>query len=260
MKKAKISKTQLFSVLDEVVSNLGQNAPAIMTPGTGEQIATPKAFAKKDYQKEVTALEKSKADKLLAIAAKNVPGYVTSLRIHRDDPYSTYESLYKWFKALTGKDPKEFDSTVEAPVAGLEESIDAPNTDHVLAALNTPELTTDVKKTLFNGYKQNHISAETVLKIVKDLTSKGKTVQTEGYNRFQSEIKVRNKPEQMHEAIKAVNKRLHEINKILEYASELKSELSESNGDYRHGHRTEEMLHKMKNQVAEAYSKLKKLY
>jgi hypothetical protein len=67
-----------------------------------------------------------------------------------------------------------------------------------------------------------------------------------------TEIARRNKPQQFQEAAKMVNKKLKEINNILEYAEQLKSELDESS-------RPNHLMEKMKKGMVSAYNKMRKL-
>ena len=50
------------------------------------------------------------------------------------------------------------------------------------------------------------------------------------YSRFKSEVKFRTKSEQLHKAIREVKKKLQEIDRIVEYTSRMKQELSEDGG------------------------------
>jgi hypothetical protein len=71
------------------------------------------------------------------------------------------------------------------------------------------------------------------------------------------EIRHRNKSQQMHEAAKQANKKLQEVNKILEYAAQLKSELHEDeSGPSTH---TARLMEKAKKRMVSAYAKMKKL-
>lgn len=69
---------------------------------------------------------------------------------------------------------------------------------------------------------------------------------------IRTEIKQRNKSQQFHEATKMVNKKLKEINNILEYAEQLKGELDESA-------RPNHLMEKMKREMVSAYNKMRKL-
>jgi hypothetical protein len=71
---------------------------------------------------------------------------------------------------------------------------------------------------------------------------------------LKTEIKVRSKKQQFQEATKLANKKLKEINSILEYASNLKSDLNET--EYSSSSKT---MESMKKSIAEAYKKMKSL-
>lgn len=81
----------------------------------------------------------------------------------------------------------------------------------------------------------------------------------ENYFRFRNETKQRSKPEQYHEAIKAANKKLEEVNRILEFTSRLKEELSEGDELFETKRNTSKAVEKMTTRVAEAYRKIKSL-
>lgn len=49
----------------------------------------------------------------------------------------------------------------------------------------------------------------------------------EGYAQFRNETKMRSKPDQFHQAVKQIKRKMNEINRIFEYVDRLKSELSE---------------------------------
>ena len=50
------------------------------------------------------------------------------------------------------------------------------------------------------------------------------------YSRFKNEVKFRTKSEQLHKAIREVKRKLAEIDRIVEYTSRMKQELSEEGG------------------------------
>lgn len=119
-------------------------------------------------------------------------------------------------------------------------------TDEVVATLNNPNLDPDVKKTLFSAYRQGHITADGVLAIV-DLVLKKNTNPSEmnetllniinqellnevTYGKFKKDVKHRTKSEQLHKAIREVKRKLQEIDRIVEYTSRMKQELSEDGG------------------------------
>ena len=80
----------------------------------------------------------------------------------------------------------------------------------------------------------------------------------ENYSRFKNETKTRSKPDQFHQAIREVKKRVHEIHKVFEYVNRLKDELNES-GELKYRRHTEEAMTKIKEMVNELNAKIKKL-
>jgi predicted GTPase len=72
---------------------------------------------------------------------------------------------------------------------------------------------------------------------------------------FKKEIKHRSKSQQFQEAAKLANKKLQEVNKILEYAAQLKTELFEDEQSTK----TSKLLEKVKHNMVSAYGKIKKL-
>jgi hypothetical protein len=68
------------------------------------------------------------------------------------------------------------------------------------------------------------------------------------------EIKVRSEAQQFKEAARMVNKKLKEVNSILEYAANIKSNLSEGEANA-----SSKLMENMKQRVVEAYKKMKNL-
>ena len=82
---------------------------------------------------------------------------------------------------------------------------------------------------------------------------------SENYSRFKTETKVRPKAEQYHQAIKVANRKLDEVNKILEFTSRMKNELSEGEQTLEVKGHTVKAAEKLKAKIAEAYKKIKTL-
>lgn len=74
------------------------------------------------------------------------------------------------------------------------------------------------------------------------------------YNKFKREAATRPNKDALHEALKSINKKLHEINKLMEYSTNMKMELEE---DY--SPRTGKVVNKLEKQLAEIYKKVKSL-
>lgn len=74
------------------------------------------------------------------------------------------------------------------------------------------------------------------------------------YNKFKKEAATRPNKDALHEALKSINKKLHEINKLMEYSTNMRMELEE---DY--SPRTGKVVNKLERQLAEIYKKVKSL-
>ena len=81
----------------------------------------------------------------------------------------------------------------------------------------------------------------------------------ENYSRFRNETKIRTKPEQFHEAVKSVKRKVQEINKLYEYMERLKLELSEGADGLKYKKYTENAIIKIKEAVKALHIKTKKL-
>lgn len=79
------------------------------------------------------------------------------------------------------------------------------------------------------------------------------------YHQFKKEAATRTKTQQMHEAAKMISKRLEEINRLLEYASQMKNELSEGEAQFEYSHNTRNLFEKINTKVIETYTKVKRL-
>lgn len=110
----------------------------------------------------------------------------------------------------------------------------------------------------YGKYRQDHESYE------KDYQEKGtsdyfqRRSLDESYSRFKNETKTRGKSDQFHQAIREVKKKVLEINKMYEYVSKLKEELSEGEDGLQYKMHTEKALHKIKEMVSELNKKIKR--
>lgn len=80
----------------------------------------------------------------------------------------------------------------------------------------------------------------------------------ESYSKFKTETKTRGKSDQFHQAVREVRKKVLEINRLFEYVSRLKSELSEGEGGLKYKIHTEKALAKIKEMVSELNQNIKK--
>jgi predicted RNase H-like nuclease (RuvC/YqgF family) len=80
----------------------------------------------------------------------------------------------------------------------------------------------------------------------------------ESYSKFKTETKTRGKSDQFHQAVREVRRKVQEINRLFEYVSRLKSELSEGEGGLKYKVHTEKALAKIKEMVSELNQNIKK--
>ena len=79
-------------------------------------------------------------------------------------------------------------------------------------------------KELWKG-KKSAMNEQKLIDIIKEELLNEVT-----YSRFKNEVKFRTKSEQLHKAIREVKRKLAEIERIVEYTSRMKQELSEDGG------------------------------
>lgn len=86
-----------------------------------------------------------------------------------------------------------------------------------------------------------------------------KLSESRNYSQFKREASTRTKPQQMHEAAKMINKKLEEINRLLEFTSQMRMELAEGEDQLEYKHNTKKLFEKINTKVVETYAKIKKL-
>jgi len=80
----------------------------------------------------------------------------------------------------------------------------------------------------------------------------------EGYAQFKNSTKTRTKPEQFHQAVKEVKKKVNEINRLFEYMDRLKSELNEGE-ELKYKKYTERSIQQIKESTKQLFFKSTKL-
>jgi hypothetical protein len=79
------------------------------------------------------------------------------------------------------------------------------------------------------------------------------------YSNFRNEIKFRTKSEQLHKAIKEVKRKISEIDRIVEYTSRMKQELSESEEGIKYWKATSKNVGQIQEIITQLSNKLKNL-
>ena len=80
------------------------------------------------------------------------------------------------------------------------------------------------------------------------------------YHKFKNEVKFRTKNEQLHKAIREVKRKLQEIDRIVEYTSRMKQELSEGEEGLRYWKKTESNIATISEMVNQLNNKIKNLH
>jgi hypothetical protein len=76
-----------------------------------------------------------------------------------------------------------------------------------------------------SGYDKNESMKESLIDIIEQ-----ELINEVTYGKFKKDVKFRTKSEQLHKAIREVKRKLQEIDRIVEYTSRMKQELSEEGG------------------------------
>ena len=105
----------------------------------------------------------------------------------------------------------------------------------------------------FNNIKKENMS-ESLINIIKEELLNEVT-----YHKFKNEVKFRTKNEQLHKAIREVKRKLMEIDRIVEYTSRMKQELSEGEEGLKYWKNTEKNVATISEMVNQLNNKIKNL-
>ena len=95
---------------------------------------------------------------------------------------------------------------------------------------------------------------ESIINIVKE-----ELINEVTYHKFKNEVKFRTKNEQLHKAIREVKRKLMEIDRIVEYTSRMKQELSEGEEGLKYWKKTESNIATISEMVNHLNNKIKNL-
>jgi hypothetical protein len=105
------------------------------------------------------------------------------------------------------------------------------------------------------GAASEYTKNESLIDIVKEELLNEVT-----YHKFKNEVKFRTKNEQLHKAIREVKRKLSEIDRIVEYTSRMKQELSEGEEGLRYWKKTESNIATISEMVNALNNKIKNLH
>lgn len=199
---------------------------ASVTPGVGAGVATKYAFKKKVKTEDAPQLAAGKVKDNYAVShfgftdAPSVP--------NRKSKAIDYKELWE---------------------AGEYESL-----ADILKQLGAEE---DSIKVLIKAVEMGALKPSDAITITKKALSVKEELQ-EGYAQFRNATKMRSKPDQFHQAVKEIKKKMNEINRIFEYVDRLKTELSEGE-DLKYKKYTENAFQQIKESAKALFLKSTKL-
>lgn len=92
-----------------------------------------------------------------------------------------------------------------------------------------------------------------------DMLWKEALEESRAYSQFKKEATMRSKPDQLHEAAKMIQRKLDEVTKLLEFTSQMRSDLSEGEANVEYKHNTKKVFERIHSKVVEVYTKVKGL-
>ena len=224
-----MDKKKLGIKLKKETSATGTGAS--VTPGVGMGVATKYAFKKK-----------VKEDAPQLAAGKVKDNYAVSHFGFTNAPSKPNRPS----KAIDYKELWEVD-------------VNNTSTDEILAYLQAAKqqgkLSPDAQNVLIQWMNNPGASREEIIKVLRQLTG---MYLKEGYAQFRNSTKTRTKPEQFHQAVKEVKKKVNEINRLFEYMDRLKSELNEGE-EIKYKKYTERAIQQIKESTKSLFFKSTKL-
>jgi hypothetical protein len=83
--------------------------------------------------------------------------------------------------------------------------------------------------------------------------------ESRAYSQFKKQTAIRPKDQQMHEAVKMIHSKLEEVSKLVEFAKQMRTELSEGENTLEYKHNTKKIFEKINSKVVEVYTKTRDL-
>ena len=213
---------------------------ATFTPGSGEQYAA--GTRKKKVKEDAPRLAGSPA-KTTKQGAKNLSAY------------SSVGFTKAPSAAEAGKKLKSID-VVEL----WEVSKEDVGKDFIVISKDGKKVEATYKGIRKDGEHVFAGASETILVNPKDVESRVRPLhESRAYSQFKKEAATRSKPDQLHQAAKMVQNKLEEIEKLLEFTSQMRNELSEGEENLEYKHNTKKVFERIHSKVVEVYTKVKGL-
>lgn len=228
---------------------------ASFTPGTGEQMATNKPFKKK-VKKEI----KDKEPKLAAGKSKNVmKGWqdAPSIPNRLSKGGFIYKQLFEELSDFVNEQRGQLELYDRVTIVyGNEFYGETGTITDIRAGFVTVEMDRDGNKYSMHSSDVEKIEDDDDYGS-DDLDGDYGPIK-ENYSKFKNETKTRGKSDQFHQAVRQVKKKVQEINRLFEYVSRLKMELSEGEDGLKYKMHTEKALEKIKEMVSALNQNIKK--
>lgn len=237
----------------------GGPAAATFTSGTGEQVAGTKKAFKKKYQED--------APRLAGDPSKTNKQGTKNLTTYKNFGFTKAPSAEEAGKDIEGVDVKmlwkegaegrEFHPKVERFIKHVA--------DRALSKELHKDFHDEVMDDLHSGKFDENTSLGDFKKYLIDKVAHFADRYTEGlnesraYHKFKKETATRSKDQQMHEAVRMIHSRLAEVSKLLEYAQQMRNELSEGEQTLEYNHNTKKIFERINSKVVEIYSKTRQL-
>lgn len=111
-----------------------------------------------------------------------------------------------------------------------------------------------LKKNLIKGPQDIFNSASNFLELYREGINESRA-----YSQFKKQTAIRSKDQQMHEAVKMIHSKLEEVSKLVEFAKQMRNELSEGENTLEYKHNTKKIFEKINSKVVEVYTKTREL-
>lgn len=235
----------------------GSTAGASFASGAGEQMATTKAFKK----------VKEDAPRLAGSPAKTNKQGTKNLTAYKNFGFTKAPSAEEAGKKIKGvqvkmlwkegAEGKELHPDVEKLIKhvadrALSKELHKDFHDEVIADLHSDKFNENTSLSDFKKYLIDKVAyfAERYTEGLNE---------SRAYHKFKKEAATRSKDQQMHEAVRMIHNRLAEVGKLLEYAQQMRTELSEGEQTLEYNHNTKKMFERINSKVVEIYSKTRQL-
>ena len=219
--------------------------------GTGEQVATTKAFGKKrKYQED--------APRLAGSPAKTNKQGTKNLTAYKNFGFTKAPNAEEAGKKIKGVQVKSLWKEGEAATWEQVEPLAKTLADKYFPGELHSEFFEYLKEKTRLGFIEGPQDVFDSISYFKEMLRED-LQESRAYHKFKKETATRSKDQQMHEAVRMIHSRLAEVSKLLEYAQQMRNELSEGEQTLEYNHNTKKIFERINSKVVEIYSKTRQL-